>query len=564
MTRDPWYRRSTGRLSRLLAVAFAFTSLAFVVYSLHQPVAVIDWASHDDAWFAGTAQSILAGHWMGSFDQMTLIKGPAFSYFLVLNHLVGTSVTLTMALAFLAATSYLCWVLWRIVGMPPTVTFVLFVLLLLQPALVPTRVIRDAIYHSLFLVMLASTLAVALDRRPGVRWGHVVVAGLSIGFLWITREEGIWVVPALLLLALIGWRARSARRGRQSLAIVAGVLVFAALPTVITSTVNRIEYGTFAVVDYTGGPFQSALKALDGISAGPEIPHVPVSRAALDAAYGVSPAVLELEPYFDGPDVRGLRRTCQTYPDACGEVAGGWFAWALRDASAAAGHYSSAAEADRYWTQVSDEIKVACADGSIGCTSNVIPMLPVIDRDAIGRIPDALIRAARMTMYHSDVRSPPTRQSYGTPSELERTSQLLGRPLLTRTAETGFVSADSRWVRLKVRLERMYAILSPLVFALGVLGFCIALALKARGREVRSDLLIVAAVSWVLYISRLGLVALVDATSFPAVTSLYLETAYLAMYVASFASVAAALPSVLPRLTASDPSLIDPSGVPSR
>jgi len=551
-------------MSQWLAVVYAFACLAFIVYSLHQPVAFIEGTRLDDAWFARTAESLLDGRWMGSYDQTTLIKGPAFSYFLALNHIAGMPVTLTLALAFVAATSYLCWVLWRFGGLHQVVAFSLFVLLLLQPALVPTRVVRDGIYHSLFLVVLAASLAIALDRRPGVPWAHAVAAGLSLGFLWITREEGIWVLPALLLLALVGWRARRGSGNRRWWLVgLATVLFVAALPALVTSTVNRIEYGTFAVVDFTGGPFQSALKDLDSISAGGEIPHVPVSRAALTAAFDVSPAARELQAYFDGPAILGLRTTCLTYPEACGEVAGGWFAWALRDASAAAGHYSSSAEADRYWNQISKEIRIACESGSLRCSSNPIPLLPVIGSDVLGRIPEAMVRAAEMTVYHADNRSPPTLASRGTADELNRTSQLLGRPLLTRTADRGFVPADSRWVRLRVRLQRMYAVVSPIVFLLGIVAFCLALALKVMRREVRGGLLVVATVSWVLYISRLGLVALVDASSFPAVNPMYLETAYLALYIAAFTSVAAALPGLLPRQTASDTPLIDASGAPT-
>jgi hypothetical protein len=554
----------TLTLSRLFAVAYPFTCVAFVVYSLHQPVAIIDWAGHDDAWFARTAQSMLDGRWMGSYDQMTLIKGPAFSYFLAVNYLAGTPVTLTLALAFVAACGYLCWVLRRIVGLDQVVAFALFVLLLLQPAVVPTRVVRDGIYHSLFLVVLAASLTVALDRRPGVRWAHVVVAGLSLGFLWITREEGIWVVPALLLLGLLGWRVRRGSSNRRSWLVgITTMLLVAALPALVTSTVNQVEYGTFAVVDFTGGPFQSAMKDLDRISAGPEIRRVSVSRAALDAAYDVSPAARELQAYFEGPANAWLPRTCKTYPYACGEVAAGWFPWALRDASAAAGHYSSASEANRYWKQVSKEIEIACDNGSLSCSSDPIPMLPVISSDVVSNIPGTMVRAARMTVYDTDDPRPPTLESYGTAGELNRTSQLLGRPLVTRTAETGFVADGSRWVRLKGHLERVYAVVSPVVFILGMIGFCLAVALRLRRRDVRGGLLAVAAVSWILYISRLGLVALVDASSFPAVNSLYLETAYLALYVAAFTSVAAALPGVLPRLTASDSSPIDATGVPT-
>ena len=49
------------------------------------------------------------------------------------------------------------------------------------------------------------------------------------------------------------------------------------------------------------------------------------------------------------------------------QIPGGWFMWALRDAVAAAGHYSSGTAAADYYRRLANEINIACDEGRLEC-----------------------------------------------------------------------------------------------------------------------------------------------------------------------------------------------------
>src|SRR6478672_6929914 len=113
------------------------------------------------------------------------------------------------------------------------------------------------------------------------RSAAVVVAGLAgciLGWAWLTREEGIWFLPGLGLLAagaiLINRKERSellALARNLSIATVGFLVVNAAF-----MTENLIAYGLFVGVDFKEHNFNSVIDALQNVDAGPIIPYVPV------------------------------------------------------------------------------------------------------------------------------------------------------------------------------------------------------------------------------------------------------------------------------------------------
>lgn len=521
-------------------VAYTVLAVGYVIFCMHQPLSMNAFAGHDDFYFVDDARTMLAGDWLGDFNQLTLIKGPGFTYFLVINNLLGFPLSLTLALVFLAACGCLCAAVRRAVALGPIGTFSLFSLLLLQPAVIPNRVIRDGLYHSLFLFVVAGVIFVAFDGRARGRVLRAALAGVAIGWFWITREEGPWIALGVVaLFALQGWRFRKVRTGRAGALVSVGVmLLVATVPTIATSAVNKAEYGAFTVTDLASGPFRSAVNELDRIEAGPELRRVPVSREALADAYRVSPAARELQPFLDGEGgLNWSKPTCELYPDQCGELAGGWFGWAVRDAAAAAGHYSSGAEAGRYFDRVADEIRAACGRGTLRCRSNPIPLLPVLTRDTVLDLPGTMVRAARLTAYEDA--QPPSIPSAGLREALDETAEILGRPLLSRTADEGFRADSSRWLDLKVALTHVYRVINSVLLVAGLAALLLALVLKWRGRPIGANALVLAAFGWVLYVSRLALIAVVDVTAAPAVNTQYLEPAFLALVLAAFLSLAA-------------------------
>jgi hypothetical protein len=112
---------------------------------------------------------------------------------------------------------------------------ILFVMLLWHPiALTATVlfVLRDVIYYAQVLIFVAAFGYSLLAANPtGKRLAFAAVSGAVLGWLWLTREEGLWLVPAIALIAAVAiiraYRAAAFQQTAVTLTVVAGV--FAAI-----------------------------------------------------------------------------------------------------------------------------------------------------------------------------------------------------------------------------------------------------------------------------------------------------------------------------------------------
>jgi len=133
--------------------------------------------------------------------------------------------------------------------------FGLFTVLLFNPVtydcIIYARVLRQDILHSLVLMILASGVAL-YARRDGPKrrlLAWALVGGIALPAFWLTREEGMWILPCIGLLwaaACVGvWRERAPdRKARFALLILPPLLWAAGDATV--ATINLHYYGVFS------------------------------------------------------------------------------------------------------------------------------------------------------------------------------------------------------------------------------------------------------------------------------------------------------------------------------
>lgn len=365
-----------GRFTALSAgrwrwIAFGAMSLAFVALSVHLPVGVFADAQFDDAWFFGRAHDLAAGRWLGPFSQMTLMKGPGYSLFLALCYTLGVSAVLVQALLYLLGCSLFARAVWSL-SRCWLLAAAAFAGCLWHPYLFPTRMTRDDIYAAQALIYLACLIQILVPSGPKARVGWAIGAGVSFAWLWMTREEGIWVVPAsLVLCAAILWRDRS-RVTDVARAVAAGAVAFA-----LVAGANFAAYRTLSIVDFKG-PYAQAVNALQSVRVGEPVAYVPVPGKVRERVYAISPAFASLRPYLERDGRVWMTFGCQVYASTCGDYAGGWFIWALRDAVAAQGLYDKPAHADAFYRKVAAEVRAACKDGRLTCSRGLVSYLPAI------------------------------------------------------------------------------------------------------------------------------------------------------------------------------------------
>ena len=263
---------------RAFWIAVALVVLAKLAVSRFQMIWVwVDGAPIDDELMFRAAQSISAGAWLGEYDWLTLSKHMFFAVWLALcnalhipylaaGQLLACGGALASALAFAP-------VLRRYKS-----RFLVFALLAFNPAVSASftlRVYRDNIFPALCMFFFAGLCGWALRWRgplaKGLPW--LGMSGLGLALAWLTREDGMWLLPfaAAGSLILLVTALRAAMPLAKKLARCAALAVpFALLAAGILafSAVNYAYYGVFTVSDFSSGGFSAAMGAMMRVEAG--------------------------------------------------------------------------------------------------------------------------------------------------------------------------------------------------------------------------------------------------------------------------------------------------------
>ena len=499
-------------------------------------VAAIGGAIHDDVLFLRLAEQILHGRWLGPYDQFTLAKGPGFPVWIALVFQAGLPLFLAQQFAYAAACGLVVHALrpWLAGG---GAAFGGYAVLLLNPMSFDgnsmARILRQPLYATLGLVVLAALIA--LYQRRSESWrrqaGWATLGGFAFACFWLTREESVWLVPAvILLLAALGrspvetWITRMRR-----VLPTWGIFVVAfSLPLLAVSTLNHRHYGWFGTVEFRAAEFKAAYSALTRIQAGPELPQVAVTREMREAAYAASPAFAELRPHLEGP-VGDHWSEKERFPAADRQIFGGWFMWALRDAVAAAGHARSAGAALAYYRRVADELNAAIANGRLAASGGGGGFLPRWQEGYTARLRAEIFPYVRYFSRFEGftARSPGSLGDYAelkifrdlTRGKMGQAPRYPDRP----------VPEQERLDAWKVSLlDRIGQVMARVLTALGVAAQAAFLCLVVRWlwRRDAGYTLWVAAVTWLSCAAYVALNLLVHVTSFDNLTPSALAAAY--------------------------------------
>lgn len=356
---------------RAFWIAVALVVLAKVAVSRFQMIWVwVDGAPIDDELMFRAAQSISAGQWLGAYDWLTLSKHMFFAVwlaacnalhvpYLAAGQLLACGASLASALAFAP-------VLRRYKS-----RFLVFALLAFSPAVSASftlRVYRDNIFPALCMFFFAGLCGWALRWRgplaKGLPW--LGMAGVGLALAWLTREDGMWLLPfaAAGSLILLITALRAALPAAQKLARCAALAIpFALLAAGLLafSAVNYAYYGVFTVSDFSSGGFSAAMGAMTRVEAGQWQPLVSVNAAARQLLYEKVPALAPLEKWLEEDD--DLQNSYRN--PKLDDYQSGSFYWAIRKAAWYEGVYDSAQKAEAYWQGVADTINELCDAGEL-------------------------------------------------------------------------------------------------------------------------------------------------------------------------------------------------------
>ena len=208
--------------------------------------------------------------------------------------------------------------------------------------------------------------------------------------------------------------------------------------------------------------------------------------------------------------------------------------WALRDAAADNGYFKTPAVASRIFGDIANEVEAACADGKLPCRASPIAFMPPLSSSQLAAIPSSLLavmsKIGFWTIPFSSVQS--ESQYPGWQSTAQGMWSMLNYPKIF----DGRPDAGSPANGLRNGLIFVFRLVMPLLEVAGLILFVISLR-RWRNQAMR-PLLLMAGTAWILVLTRVAILTLIDVSSFPAANLLYGAPAVYLLAVAAALSIA--------------------------
>ncbi|MBQ9406328.1 MAG: hypothetical protein IJU37_06260 [Desulfovibrio sp.] len=463
-----------------LLALLAIASAGRIFLAMKLPLFMQD-AGADDYLMARYAGTLMAGEWLGDFEQFTLVKVISFPLFLAGSFLLGIPYPLALILFYLSACALLSWVMGRVVSAPRWGAL-LYLFLLYSPVMLHQenvqKIYRGGCLTAASMLVIAAFIGLFFARGSRSLRYWSLLASLSLPFFYFIKEDGFWLVPfclgASLLAIVFAWH----EQGRENLGRIAllSLLPFVALGLCHTlyCGLNWKYYGAWTVTDRSGTHFRPAAHDLLSIDVGEPNPDVWVSREAFRQAMESSPSLAIFREALGGV----YAHSGYVWPD--GELHGDFYIWGLRQAVADKGWYAGGyRRVDAIYASIHEELSAAFRDGRLK-KKQVFYLSPVTQgiglcdwvyfRDTFGEHLDV------MACYRENAIE--VAAAWGDKNHIQELSALTMSPAIwPETSGNAETDIQQRFVDLGNSITYIYSVTGKACLLLGALGL---LALLVR------------------------------------------------------------------------------------
>lgn len=330
-------------------------------------------ADHDDGMMVKMADSLLKGEWLGSYSEMTLVKGVFFPAFLAVNSFLGIPYSISVPLFYSAACVVFIYGLKKLFKTELPL-YILFIVLMFNPISFGNetfaRVYRNCLVAGQVLFITGGMIGMYLNRfeKDGTLLLWSLIGSIGVASLWHSREDGMWIIPltmGVIILTGITVAVKKELKFPEKLRKIAITLCPVAILIVITifiASMNYAYYGIYTTNELNDSNFTKTIKSMYAVVPDQEIHHVSVPRSSMEKLYEASPTLNGIHEEINS----SLDRWSWYDKDLpVREVEDGWFFWAIREAVANSGYYRDAQTADQFYAQVNAELEDAFATGKL-------------------------------------------------------------------------------------------------------------------------------------------------------------------------------------------------------
>lgn len=198
--------------------------------------------------------------------------------------------------------------------------------------------------------------------------------------------------------------------------------------------------------------------------------------------------------------------------------------WALRDAAADAGYFTSGAKAASFFQQIADEVNAACEEKRLDCLDERATMMPPWRSEYLLPVAEKIWLGFRMLTAFSSMssRSIP---SMGSPDNKQLFQDLTREKLSDQIKLPRQARLDQLKQLSQEKILLIYQIVTPFLAVITLLVMGVWFFRSIRNRKPTPLGFIAVCIMMALF-TRLLILAIIDVTSFPAVNITYMSPLY--------------------------------------
>lgn len=506
---------------------FLFISVVYLAIFVSAPGISLPTAAHDDGLFMQWSNSILNDEWLGPWNVLTTAKGPLHSLLTAGAASFGINPFFYKRIFLLLAA--LVFVATGLNKAPIFLKVLVLIALLFDPFQLSNsglRNLREGTYIPLQLIYFGlGVWSLDVLREKNINWvrlvGAVVVTATALGLILITREARIIAWLEMLIWLLLVCSLVASRISKKiwhfsfplllSLALsLSAIIGLAKIPMMLVASLNNSTYQYSISNSFEEGEFPIFYGKLISIGSKEEpfLPRVPVRESLLNTIIENSPKGGIVQQILRNLNPGWKIHGCSIYPETCGEYAGGWFVWALRDAIGKTLEIPSNENSfQRVVKLANEELNSTCKQTTlILCNKAKVGYMPSVSRWGIS---NPTIQLAKETIKMASIVAIPL---YSSENTLPKQSSV-GTNLEKRLGISAINSIEfSRWNSIYPVLSKIGVFSKWLMISLCIFGLYPLL----RGRRIA--LFFGLAETWILLSLCLQVLvyAAVSLTSFPA------------------------------------------------
>lgn len=517
----------------IFIISIIVISLIKLVIVNVQPIHARYNMGYDDSLFIEQANNIVEGNWLGEYNHKTLSKGVFTQVFMAGLYKIGIPFLLGQEIFYILSCVTFIFMLKNIIK-NKYILLAIFTILLFNPITYSSnllRTYRDGVYISLLIYLVSFSFMIFYNYKEKCTKliKYFIGLGLTITSICICREETIWIVPYIALsiiitILFITFDKKCENRIKKISLYGIPIIIYIAV-TVTIASLNYKYYNRFIVNDYMSKEFQDAYGALTRIITQEKPNKIPVTTAARQKAYEVSPSFNKLKDTLED----SLEGWATTTINGTKEINGGYFFWTMRAAADQVGYYKDAKTSKEYWENVAKEINDACDEGKLG---EVIGKRSGLTTPfSTSYIPDLISEFINTIDYQTNFKGlkfDMTRVLKMKSEELEPIFAKITRNKLEINHEE-LTSFDKARISILNGIYWLYKQSNPVIFYIAIMLYIFNIAFLFRKKnkfEGYKEMLLVSGIL-LIYLARIFTITYIYVTAYPGIrTTQYLASCY--------------------------------------